>query len=272
MSQDRISETRPRRARPGLAVAALSALLISIALGPAYGTDRDDEAYHRDYIYGVPADPSPAWTLASGARLYDNWISALEAKEPESTHPAWPASNTKKKGKVTWRCKSCHGWDYAGKDGAYATGSYQTGIKGIRAWAGKDPDAIHKVIMSPIHGFTHGMIPEDAMRRIAVFVSEGQLDVSQWVKADKSVTGNAERGKAIYQNICAACHGFDGKALDWGDEGDPGYVGTEAQANPWEVLHKIRAGHPGVEMPALMASPTEVAADVLKYTQTLPAK
>jgi thiosulfate dehydrogenase len=251
----------------------LSFLVLSMSPESAISSEEErDEEYHRDYIYGVPADPSDAWTLAKGARLYDNWISSLDAEAPEETHPAWPSSNTKKKGKVTWRCKSCHGWDYAGKDGAYAKGSYKTGIKGVRDFAAKDPADIHRIIMNETHGFTHDMIPEDAMWRIAAFVSKGQIDVSQYVNADKTVLGDAENGKPIFQNVCAACHGFDGRALDWGDEEEPGYVGTEAQANPWEVLHKIRAGHPGVEMPAMMAFPTQYQVDLLKYTQTLPAK
>jgi thiosulfate dehydrogenase len=50
----------------------------------------------------------------------------------------------------------------------------------------------------------------------------------------------------------------------------PGYVGTEASANPWEVLHKIRNGHPGVEMISLAAFPLQVSLDVLAYTRTLP--
>lgn len=264
-----ICPTWARKAVCALAAGAVVAFVLTP--GPSAASERD-EAYHRDYIYGVPADPSEAWTLASGARLYDNWISALDAAKPEATHPAWPASNTKKEGAVTWRCKSCHGWDYAGKDGAYAKGSYMTGIMGVRAMAGKDPAEIHAVLMNETHGFTHEMIPEDAMLRIAAFVSRGQIDVSQYVNADKSVKGDAEKGKPIFQNVCAACHGFDGKALDWGDPGEPGFVGTEAQGNPWETLHKIRAGHPGVEMPALMAFPIQDLVDLLSYTQTLPAE
>lgn len=198
--------------------------------GPAIASDRD-EAYQQDYIYGAAADPSEEWLMANGARLYDNWINALDADKPEATHPAWPASNTKKKGAVTWRCKSCHGWDYAGKDWAYATGSYKTGMKGVRAFSGKDPTEIHKVLMVPVHGITHNMIPENAMMRIAALVSRGQIDVSQHVNAGKLVKGYPERGKSIFQDVCAACHGFDGRALDWGDPGDPEFVGTEAQGS-----------------------------------------
>ena len=137
---------------------------------------------------------------------------------------------------------------------------------------GKDPAAIQKVIMAGFHGFTYDMIPEEAMVRLATFVSRGQVDAAAYIAADKSVKGDAGRGRGIFQNTCAACHGFDGKALNWGSEEKPGYVGTEAKANPWEVLHKIRAGHPGVEMPSLMAWPLQDAVDVLAYTRTLPAK
>jgi thiosulfate dehydrogenase len=248
-----------------------SALALSLVAIPAQASDRD-EAYHQDYIFGVPVDPTEAWSLANGARLYDNWINALGVDKPDVTHPAWPASNTKKKGGVTWRCKSCHGWDYAGADGAYASGSYKTGITGVRAFAGRDPGEVHKVMMDETHGFTHEMIPKDAMLRLATFVSAGQIDAATYINADKSVNGDPQRGAAVFQNICAACHGFDGRALDWGNDEKSKFIGTEAQSNPWEVLHKIRAGHPGVEMPALMGFPIEDAIDLLSYTQTLPAK
>lgn len=256
--------------RRALAVLILSPFAFYVSAQSVFTSERDEE-YHRDYIYGAPSEPHEAWILAKGARLYDNWFSSLDVDGPETTHPAWPASN-KKTGAVTWRCKSCHGWDYAGADGAYGKGSYKTGIGGVRAFAGKDPAEIQKVIMNDTHGFTNEMIPEDAMLWIATFVSKGQIDVGKYVKADKSVLGDQARGKAIFQNVCAACHGFDGKALNWGDDKEPGYVGTEAQGNPWETLHKIRAGHPGVEMPALMAFSVQDQVDLLAYAQTLPAK
>ncbi len=250
----------------------LVAAALFLAPAAILAADKEDEEYHRDYIYGVPENPTEAWIMSSGGRLYDNWINALDADEPAGTHPAWPASNTKKEGAVTWRCKSCHGWDYRGKDGAYSKGSYKTGITGLRAWAGKDPEEIHKILMNDTHGFTYDMIPLDAMQRIAAFVSRGQADVAAHISMDKSVKGNAERGAARFQTICASCHGFDGRALDWGDSDEPGFVGTEANANPWEVLHKIRSGHPGVEMVSMASFPLEEALDILAYTQTLPVK
>jgi len=49
-------------------------------------------------------------------------------------------------------------------------------------------------------------------------------------------------------------------------------VGTEANANPWEVFFDIRHGHPGVEMVSLAAFSMEDAANVLAYAKALPQK
>ncbi len=66
------------------------------------------------------------------------------------------------------------------------------------------------------------------------------------------------------------CHGFDGKMMNFGDEQEPEYVGTVAQDNPWETLHKVANGQPGVPMVSLRALDTEDLVDIVAYAQTLP--
>ena len=269
------SHTLPKRVVGIIAgIGAVSCLFVFGLIGASSvisASDRD-EFYHQDYIFGEPAEPSDAWRIARGGRLYDKWYAVTDVDKPEATHSAWPASNTKKKGATTWRCKSCHGWDFMGKDGKYASGSYKTGIPGVRGVAGKNIGDIHAILMGDTHGFTHDMIPKNDMLHLSYFLSKGQYDITPYVNADGTVNGNKENGKAVFQNTCAACHGFDGKALNWGDEDKPKYIGTEAQKNPWEVMAKIRHGHPATEMVSFAAFPMEYAADVLAYTQTLPAK
>jgi thiosulfate dehydrogenase len=253
-----------------LVLAAFAAM--SFAPLPAIADTEEDEEYHRDYIYGVPAAPTEAWVMSRGGRLYDNWFNTQGMDEPETTHPAWPASN-KKTGGVTWRCKSCHGWDYRGRDGKYATGSYQTGIAGVMSARGKSVDAIAAALRGGPHGYTKEMIPDDQLRFLAAFVSRGLDDMNRHIDPKSgAVKGDPRIGAPIFQTNCAACHGFDGRALDWGDPGDPGFVGTEANANPWEVLHKIRNAHPGVEMISLRAFDIKYSVHVLAYTKTLPEK
>ncbi len=249
-----------------------TAMLASNGLADEDTRSDGNESYHHDYIYGVPDQPTQAWQLASGGRIYDSWFAALDREPPAKTHPAWPEFNLRKMGAQTWRCKSCHGWDYKGIDGQYGTGSYKTGIKGVSDLAGGDPDAVVRALGDDIHGFTDEMIPPDAKRRVALFLTSGQHDTDAVIALDGAARGTASQGASVYQTVCAACHGFDGRALNWGDEVEPGYVGTEANANPWEVLHKIRNGHPGHEMISLRAFPLQVAVDVLAYAQSLPVK
>src|SRR3990170_8450749 len=79
----------------------------------------------------TPPPPSPA-TIALGGKLYDNWMKTAGVATPEGNSPLWAgqATNTRS-GADTWRCKECHGWDYKGKDGAYAKGSHLTGFPGV---------------------------------------------------------------------------------------------------------------------------------------------
>ena len=217
-------------------------------------------------------DLTDIWALARGGQLYDNWMSVLEADEPGQSHPAYPAGG-KKKGAATWRCKECHGWDYTGKDGAYSKGSHYTGIKGVRGVAGMDPKKIHKIIMNETHGFTEQQMPHSAMEKLALFLSRGQIDVDRYIDPKtKMARGNPRRGAPFYQTICAVCHGFDGRDMNFKTEEKPEYVGTVAVKNPWEALHKIRFGQPGVGMVALTVLDIEDLVDILAYTQTLPTK
>ena len=196
----------------------------------------------------------------------------IEAEAPKETHPAYPAAG-KKKGSSTWRCKECHGWDYKGKDGAYAKGSHHTGIKGVRGVAGVDPATIRKIIMDDTHRYTEKMMPRSAMEKLALFLSFGQVDMDRYIdRATKKASGNIKRGAQFFQTICANCHGFDGKELNFGDEKNPEYVGTVAQGNPWEALHKIRFGQPGVGMVSLSVLSVQEQVDILSYIQTLPTK
>jgi len=264
------------RLRDILLSAVATLVVLSLAQpAPAQQSATGDhplEEHETYYVYGYPSEPSDAWVTAMGGRLYDNWINTLDAEPPEGTHPAWPASNAKKSGAVTWRCKSCHGWDFLGAEGRYASGSYKTGIKGVRDVVAVDPGKIEKVLMDAAHGYTYEMIPQQYMKWLATFLSKRQYDIRAYVSDAGDVAGDANRGKGIFQNICAACHGYNGTALNWGEEDEPAYVGTESNANPWEVFFKIRHGHPGVEMVSLAAFDYQVAADILAYAKTLPQK
>lgn len=226
----------------------------------------------RDVLHGYPADPTQAWLLAAGGRIYDNWWDALGRRKPDGMHPAYPKEG-KRKGPTTWRCVECHGWDYNGKDGLYGKGERFTGIKGIRGAKGRSPAAIMRLLRAQPHGYTEAMIKDDELRRVALWVSRGQYNADRYISRKTDVVrGNRQRGAALLQTICATCHGFDGRLLNWGTRDKPAYIGTEARKLPDEVLHKIRHAHPGAAMVSLQALRLKDAIDLLAYAQTLPAQ
>ncbi len=226
----------------------------------------------QNVVHGAPAKPTPVWKLSAGGRIYDNWWEALDRKKPEGTNPAYP-KNSKRSGATTWRCVECHGWDYRGKDGLYGAGERYTGITGIRDARAMSVADIVKLLRAPSHGYTPDMIRDEELERVAMFVRGGQHDADRYIdRATSKARGDVVRGASIFQTVCATCHGYDGRLLNWGSREEPAYVGTEARALPAEVLHKIRNAHPGAAMVSLRAFALQDAVDVLAYAQTLPEK
>jgi thiosulfate dehydrogenase len=205
-------------------------------------------------------------SLARGGKLYDKWFAVIKAEKPKDTHSAWPASNTKKKGNTTWRCKSCHGWDYQGKDGAYASGSYKTGIKGIGGMAGADVAKIMAVLKDGTHKLA-GKMDDGDYKDLAMFVSKGQVDMSKYIDSAAKMPkgGDAAKGASYFNTMCAQCHGKDGTLPK-----DMKKTLAKQMGNPWEVMHKILNGQPAEQMPALRALDPQIVVDVMAHLSTLP--
>ncbi len=218
----------------------------------------------------APALAQDEGAVARGGLLYDKWYAVIKAPKPEATHPAWPASNTKKKDATTWRCKSCHGWDYKGVEGAYGNSeSYLTGIKGIDGMAGADVAAIVAILKDDTHQLADKM-DEGDFNDLALFVSVGQIDMSQYIDtATKAFSGgNAAAGANYFNTLCAQCHGKDGnKPKDL-----PESFGSLMGGNPWEGMHKILNGQPNESMPALTALDIQITLDIMAHMATLPTE
>lgn len=207
-----------------------------------------------------------AYKISQGGKLYDNWAKTLDVSAPDQTHPAYP-SDGQQEGSGTYRCKECHGWDYAGADGAYASGSHFSGITGIRAFDGGDAADVAAIVRDSTHGYTADMIPDGALENLALFVVKGQVDMDQYIdRASKAPQGDGARGAVLYQTVCAGCHGLDGlKPKDMKPFG-------AQMGNPWEVMHKIVIGQPDEAMPSLGALDRQNIADIMVHLTTLPTE
>ena len=203
--------------------------------------------------------------VARGGRLYDKFFAENKTTKPETDHAGYPHKGGKYGKDVSWRCKECHGWDYQGKDGAYAKGGHATGIKGVQSFAGKDPAAIVAVIKNATHGYTDKQLSAKDMSDLALFIARGQVDMGKYIDATtKKVKGDPAKGEAYFNTICAGCHGTDGKKIK-----DAPALGSLAD-NPYEMLHKVLNGQPAEGMPALRALDIQVSVDIVSYLPQLP--
>jgi thiosulfate dehydrogenase len=225
------------------------------------------------YAQTLPTTPM----VSAGGVLYDAWWEVIGADKPTTDQPLWKTQTTNTRtGADTWRCKECHGWDYKGKDGAYGSGSHQTGFSGILDAASMSADDLTAWLTgqkNADHDFS-AVMGEAEISALVTFMQKETFDTASYINADKTVNGDPAKGKAKFEKTCAACHGLDGKEINFGDAAEPEYVGTVAADNPWEFFHKASFGHPGEPMPAGVALgyTMEDRANLLAYTQTLPAK
>jgi thiosulfate dehydrogenase len=115
---------------------------------------------------------------------------------------------------------------------------------------------------------------EAAMGSLVKFIQSGVMDISGDIDSDtkEAAGGDPSNGQTLYESTCTACHGADGRMINFGDDDEPEYVGTIAQDNPWEFIHKVRAGQPGSQMPSAIENDWahQDVVDVLAYAQTLP--
>jgi thiosulfate dehydrogenase len=200
---------------------------------------------------------------------------------PKENSPLWAIQTTNTRtGSDTWRCKECHGWDYKGKDGAYGKGSHLTGFPGVYGAATTKTVAeltgILKGSINPNHNFST-YLNEEQISALAAFLKVGAvIDETQYIDyaTKKPKSADASKGKQLSENNCAACHGADGKMLNFGSAEKPEYVGTIALDNPWEFLHKVRFGNPGAAMPTGVEQQWSIQdmMDMLSHAQTLPVK
>ncbi len=246
----------------------LSLSLITLSIGSLVSADQIGRSRYQSRQDRVETIWNSQDDLARGGRLYDNWFAVVGITPPRQPHPAHPRRAKPIPAADTWRCSTCHGWDYQGGNGN------RLSLRNMR----EAPVAtIITILKNNRHGYAGKMLDRD-LADLALFISKGQLNMNRYIdrQTGRVIGGSRVRGNAYYQALCSGCHGPQGL------NGDRS-LGEPARNRPWRTLHKILNGQPERNMPALRAFGVRVPppwgsrklmvpVDVLAYLQTLPEK
>jgi thiosulfate dehydrogenase len=217
--------------------------------------------------------------ISRGGQLYDDWWkTTANTVKPQNNHPLWNMQNTnKRKGYSTYRCKECHGWDYKGKDGAYGKGSHVTGFIGVYGASQKktikELEGTLRGSTNKDHDFSNYLGKED-ISDLALFLKKGLVNTDSYLDAKGNpLGGDLNSGAYLFNTNCTQmCHGGPGTMINFGKPDKPEYLGTVANKNPWELIHKVRAGQPGTKMMSAIINKwsQKDILDLVRYVRTLP--
>ncbi|MDP3866159.1 MAG: hypothetical protein Q8Q75_15775, partial [Rhodoferax sp.] len=154
-------------------------------------------------IFAAPlACASDSASVVRGGRLYDNWSLEAKGRAPNHPNPAFKSKQTPIAPADSWRCVTCHGWDYQGAEG----------IKGISAREKTDPLVIAALLKDANHGYGELLSELDRLD-LGNFVASGQTDMRKLqALALRSNPAQATSDKE-YATDCANSHGLDGALL-----------------------------------------------------------
>ncbi len=211
-----------------------------------------------------PMDFNRVWaadsaSIARGGRLFDSWFEELKEKPPTLIHGKYQPDNiSMHSAETSWRCATCHGWDYRGR-AKYGTSALNKGGKG------SDIASLVSILTDDNHGYADKLSKQD-LADLAAFMADGLIDTSSYIELDSNrVRGDAVKEEGLYATICANCHGTNGYMITTMIP-----LGDFTRRNPQEALHKVLNGHPAERMPPLRFLDINRLMDLLAYVQTLP--
>ncbi|MGQ7791053.1 c-type cytochrome [Faunimonas sp. B44] len=210
----------------------------------------------------------PVFMLSVGGKLYDDLWNVLGQSVPSGRNSAFPAG-VQINPRETWRCVTCHGWDYRGGEGEQARRLPGARFPSLRDLDGADPVVAGDRIRAAHGAFLTGSVPELAIDILGAFLATGQTDEADFFDARGRSLGNPESGRDIFEGACINCHQIDGRRFLHGEEGDRSSLGWVVRNRPEQALHKIMNGVPATEMLALRFMEYWQIADLLAYLQAL---
>jgi mono/diheme cytochrome c family protein len=210
-----------------------------------------------------------------GGLLYAAWDVVLGVEPPQENHPLWDNEIVDEN---TWRCVSCHGWNYSGAGGITLQDSGEfieyPGLFTMVAEPEENVIAWLDGSNNLNHDFS-SFLTDTALQDLSAFLISSSYMVSPDLIANEEtgiVRGTSMYGEELYKLKCKVCHGTDGSKINFGSAELPAFLGDMAVFDPWRMAHTIRFGHVNVKVPpgADFDWSFNNEIDLLAYTQHMP--
>lgn len=225
-------------------------------------------AQEKEVLGGKEHEFGDAFIVSLGGKLYDDFWAGSGASPPTQRNPAFPADKVVSD-VDSWRCVSCHGWDYNGADKTPGSEQQSKQFVSLRHLQGADPFNVTEAFTKahPDHPIqtTRGL-PLDLL---LLFVSVGQYDAKTVQPTATASPDKLDRGRDVFEGACMSCHDPDGKSGFEMRAGLRRSLGWLARHRPRRAAHKIINGVPGQSMLSLRFVEEEAIADLLAYLKTL---
>ncbi len=247
------------------------AFCVALSLGLAPFSANVSLAQSSDSYQEKDIEFGEVFVLAIGGKLYDNLWEMTASSPPNGANPAFP-KDVNMPASETWRCVSCHGWDYKGNAGERGKISKSAVFADLTPLSGAEPDMIARRIRDKHPEYPKEVFEQGMLDILAMFVSIGQYKPETFVSKDGLAFGDAESGRAIFEGACMNCHQYDGKATLVGELGDKSSLGWISLNRTEQALHKMLNGVPGTDMLAVRFLTERQISDLVTFLQTLDPK
>jgi mono/diheme cytochrome c family protein len=231
-------------------------------------THFDQENLEREVLDGKQHQLGDTFIISLGGRVYDNFWVMFDENSPAKRNPDYPSNNITSNAD-TWRCVTCHGWDYTGTQIMKDQERQRTRLSGLRHLEGAGPLELFERFNTAHPAYAGDLLTEQALELLLLFVSVGQYERETFLKEMSASGEQLEGGQNIFEGICMSCHGPLGTD---GLDDKPGLrpsLGWLARHEPERTLHKIINGVPGTEMLALRFVEDDSIWILMAYLRTL---
>ena len=222
----------------------------------------------KEVLEGKVHEFGDAFFISLGGKLYDDFWAGSGASPLTRRNPAFPSDKVVSDAD-SWRCVSCHGWDYKGADKAPDSEQQPRQFVSLRHLQGADNLNVTEVFTKahPDHPIqtSRGLL----LDLLVLFVSAGQYETETFQPNATVPPDHLSRGRDIFEGACMSCHDTDGKSGFTTRPGLRRSLGWLARNKPRRAVHKIINGVPGQIMLSLRFVGEEAIADLLIFLKTL---